>query len=133
MQLLRIRIQVISDQIGELERQLTSNDGRPGERGGLGQDHAIRRTRARTPDRGEAVHAARPSPSNGARINAERQKVYLTTFVTPLLPHDVAWPRHRFRLALAGLLAVAGLYWFGTLVTSLSARPMIRSRHDRDA
>ena len=61
-----------------------------------------------------------------ARVNAERQKVYLTTFVVPLLPHDVAWPRHRFLLSILGLVAVAGLYWLGNLlVTNLFGRKAV--------
>jgi len=122
MQLLRIRIQVISDQIGELEHQLTSNADGPSSVAVSGK---ITRFDELELERqiAEKQHTLATESFERARVNAERQKVYLTTFVVPLLPHDVAWPRHRFLLSILGLAAVAALYWLGNfLVTNLLGR-----------
>jgi capsular polysaccharide transport system permease protein len=121
MQLLRIRIQVISDQIGELEHQLTSNVG-PSAGTVSGK---ITRFDELELERqiAEKQYTLATEAFERARVNAERQKVYLTTFVVPLLPHDVSWPRHRLLLSILGLAAVASLYWLGNfLVTNLFGR-----------
>jgi capsular polysaccharide transport system permease protein len=125
MQLLRIRIQVISDQIGELEHQLTSNVDGPATATVSGK---ITRFDELELERqiAEKQYTLATESFERARVNAERQKVYLTTFVVPLLPHDVAWPRHRFLLSLLGLAAVAALYWLGNfLVTNLFGRKAV--------
>ncbi len=122
MQLLRIRIAVIGDQMADLERQLTSTTDTTATATVSGK---ITRFDELELERqiAEKQYTLATESFERARINAERQKVYLTTFVTPLLPHDVAWPKSRFWLALAGLLVVAALYWIGTLVaTSLFGR-----------
>jgi capsular polysaccharide transport system permease protein len=119
MQLLRIRIQVISDQIGELEHQLTSTADSPSSGAVSGK---ITRFDELELERqiAEKQYTLATESFERTRVNAERQKVYLTTFVVPLLPHDVAWPRHRFLLSILGLAAVAGLYWLGNfLVTNV--------------
>jgi capsular polysaccharide transport system permease protein len=122
MQLLRIRIQVISDQIGELEHQLTSSaDGASS----VAVSGKITRFDELELERqiAEKQYTLATESFERARVNAERQKVYLTTFVVPLLPHDVAWPRHRFLLSILALVAVAALYWLGNvLVTNLLGR-----------
>jgi capsular polysaccharide transport system permease protein len=125
MQLLRIRIQVISDQIGELEHQLTSNTDSPSSGTVSGK---ITRFDELELERqiAEKQYTLATESFERARVNAERQKVYLTTFVVPLLPHDVAWPRHRFLLSILGLIAVAGLYWLGSyLATNLLGRKAV--------
>jgi capsular polysaccharide transport system permease protein len=122
MQLLRIRIAVIGDQMADLERQLTSTADTAATATVSGK---ITRFDELELERqiAEKQYTLATESFERARINSERQKVYLTTFVTPLLPHDVAWPKSRFWLALAGLLVVAALYWIGTLVaTSLLGR-----------
>jgi capsular polysaccharide transport system permease protein len=122
MQLLRIRIAVIGDQMADLERQLTSTTDTAATATVSGK---ITRFDELELERqiAEKQYTLATESFERARINAERQKVYLTTFVTPLLPHDVAWPKSRFWFALAGLLVVAVLYWIGTLVaTSLFGR-----------
>jgi capsular polysaccharide transport system permease protein len=125
MQLLRIRIQVISDQIGELEHQLTSTADGPSTGTVSGK---ITRFDELELERqiAEKQYTLASEAFERARINAERQKVYLSTFVVPLLPHDVAWPRHRLLLSILGLAAVAGLYWLGnSVVTNLMGRKMV--------
>jgi capsular polysaccharide transport system permease protein len=113
MQLLRIRIQVIADQIADLERQLTSTTDTASTTTVSGK---ITRFDELELERqiSEKQYTLATEAFERARINAERQRVYLTAFVTPLLPQDVAWPRHRFWLSLAGLAAVAALYWIGS-------------------
>jgi capsular polysaccharide transport system permease protein len=51
-----------------------------------------------------------------ARVNAESKKAYLATFVRPLLPHDVSWPKHRLLISLMGAAVIVGLYWIATRV-----------------
>jgi capsular polysaccharide transport system permease protein len=117
MQLMRIRIQVIADQIADLERQLTStteNASTPTVSGKITRFDELELERQIA----EKQYTLATEAFERARINAERQKVYLTTFVTPLLPHDVAWPKNRFWLSLAGFAGVAALYWFGSLAAS---------------
>jgi capsular polysaccharide transport system permease protein len=113
---LRVRIQVIGDQISDLERQLTSTGGTDPTTvsGKITRFDELELERQIA----EKQYTLATEAFERARINAERQKVYLTTFVTPLLPHDVAWPKYRFWLALAGLAAVAALYWLGSLVVA---------------
>jgi capsular polysaccharide transport system permease protein len=125
MQLLRVRIQVISDQIDELEHQLTSNTDGPASGAVSGK---ITRFDELELERqiAEKQYTLATEAFERARVNAERQKVYLTTFVVPLLPHDVAWPKHRWLLSILGLAAVAGLYWLGNfLVTNLLLRKAV--------
>jgi capsular polysaccharide transport system permease protein len=117
MQLLRIRIQVIADQITDLERQLTSTTDAASTGTVSGK---ITRFDELELERqiAEKQYTLATESFERARMNAERQKVYLTTFVTPLLPHDVSWPRNRILLSLAGLAAVAALYWLGSLAAA---------------
>jgi len=123
MQLLRIRIQVIADQIADLEHQLTSTTADIASMGTV--SGKITRFDELELERqiAEKQFTLATESFERARVNAERQKVYLTTFVTPLLPHDVAWPKYRVLLSLLGLAAVAALYWLGNFaVTSLLGR-----------
>jgi capsular polysaccharide transport system permease protein len=114
---LRVRIQVIGDQISDLERQLTSTS----ETDSTTVSGKITRFDELELERqiAEKQYTLATEAFERARIKAERQKVYLTTFVTPLLPQDIAWPRYRFWLSLAGLAAVAALYWLGALAATL--------------
>ena len=118
MQLLRIRIGVIGDQIADLEHQLTSTTDTASTATVSGK---ITRFDELELERqiAEKQYTLATEAFERARINAERQKVYLATFVSPLLPRDIAWPRYRFWLALAGLVAVAALYWIGSVMAAL--------------
>jgi capsular polysaccharide transport system permease protein len=108
---------VISDQIGELEHQLTSNTDGPSTGTVSGK---ITRFDELELERqiAEKQYTLATESFERARVNTERKKVYLTTFVVPLLPHDIAWPRHRFLLSILGLAAVAALYWLGNFVVT---------------
>jgi capsular polysaccharide transport system permease protein len=114
MQLLRTRIQVVGDQIAELEHQLTSGT----EASAAPVSGKITRFEELELERqiAEKQYTLAVTAFERARVNAERQKVYLTTFVPPLLAQDVAWPK-RFGLSLVGSAAVATLYWIGAFVT----------------
>ena len=107
MQLLRIRIGVIGDQIADLERQLTSTTDTASTATVSGK---ITRFDELELERqiAEKQYTLATESFERARINAERQKVYLTTFVTPLLPHDVAWPKSRFWLVTGGVAGGCG-------------------------
>jgi capsular polysaccharide transport system permease protein len=106
-QILRKRIQVVGEQMASLEQMLTS------------QDHPERRTIADKITRFEDLelekqiaenqYTAAASALETARVNAEEQKVYLATFVDPLLPADSTWP-YRITFSLLGVAAAAILY-----------------------
>jgi capsular polysaccharide transport system permease protein len=106
MQLLRTRIQVVGDQIAALEGQLTSAD-----KSETPVSVKITRFDELELERqiAEKQYTLALAAFERARANAAHQKVYLMTFVSPLLPQDVAWPK-RFWLSLAGLATVAALY-----------------------
>jgi capsular polysaccharide transport system permease protein len=122
MQLLRTRIQVVGDQISDLERQLTSVN----ETSATSVSGKITRFDELELERqiAEKQYTLAVTAFERARMNAEHQKVYLVTFVTPLLPHDSAWPK-RFWLSLAGFVTVAALYWVGSFATRTVLRLMI--------
>jgi hypothetical protein len=52
--------------------------------------------------RGLSQSALASGELSRARVNAESKRVYLATFVPPLLPHDVSWPEHRLLITLLG-------------------------------
>jgi capsular polysaccharide transport system permease protein len=114
IQLLRTRIQVVGDQIVDLERQLTSTT----ETAATPVSGKITRFDELELERqiAEKQYTLAVAAFERARVNAERQKVYLMTFVRPLLPQDVAWPK-RFWLSLGAFTAVATLYWIGASAT----------------
>jgi capsular polysaccharide transport system permease protein len=111
MQLLRTRIQVVGDQITDLERQLTSVT----ETSAASISGKITRFDELELERqiAEKQYTLAVTAFERARMNAEHQKVYLMTFVNPLLPQDSAWPK-RFWLSLAGFVTVAAVYWIGS-------------------
>jgi capsular polysaccharide transport system permease protein len=115
MQVLRTRIQVVSDQIVDLEHQMTSASGdSPGT-----VSSKITRFDELELERqiAEKQYTLAVAAFERARVNVERQKMYLTTFVAPLLPEESQWPK-RFWFSLAGFLATTFLYWIGTVVAA---------------
>lgn len=122
IQVLRTRSQVVSDQIVDLERQMTSANGNsPGT-----VSSKITRFDELELERqiSEKQYSLAVAAFERARLNAERQKMYLTTFVAPLLPEESEWPK-RFWFSLAGFLAMTAIYWIGTLAATklISRRP----------
>jgi capsular polysaccharide transport system permease protein len=116
VQVLRTRIQAVADQIVDLERQMTSATG----------DSVGTVSSKITPfdelelerQIAEKQYTLAVAAFERARINAERQKMYLTTFVAPLLPEESEWPK-RFWLSLAGFLGTTVLYWIGALAATM--------------
>jgi capsular polysaccharide transport system permease protein len=115
MQLLRVKIEVISSQISEIERLITATADEKSAMtisekmtsfDKLETNHQI----------AEKQYTAALQTYERARVNAESRKVYLSTFAPPLLPHDVAWPKHRLLLSLLGGAVVVGVYWIMTRV-----------------
>jgi capsular polysaccharide transport system permease protein len=115
MQLLRVKIEVISSQISDIERLITATaDGKSAMTisekmtsfDQLETNHQI----------AEKQYTLALQSFERARLNAESKKVYLSTFAPPLLPHDVAWPKHRLLLSLLGGAVVVGVYWIMTRV-----------------
>jgi capsular polysaccharide transport system permease protein len=119
MELLRTRIQVVGDQITDLEHQLTSST----ESSATPVSGKITRFDELELERqiAEKQYTLAVATFERARVNAERQKVYLMTFVAPLLPQEVAWPK-RFWLSLAGLTVISALYWIGASATRILLR-----------
>jgi capsular polysaccharide transport system permease protein len=113
--LLRIKIQVISDQISDLERLIT--DTADATSSATISDKMTRFDQLETNHQiAEKQYTAALQTYERARVNAESKKVYLATFARPLLPQDVSWPRHRLLISLMGAAAVAALYWTVTRV-----------------
>jgi capsular polysaccharide transport system permease protein len=115
VQLLRIKIQVISDQISDLERLIT--DTGDATSSATISDKMTRFDQLETNHQiAERQFAAALQTYERARVNAESKKVYLATFARPLLPHDVSWPQHRLLISLMGAAVIVGLYWIATRV-----------------
>jgi capsular polysaccharide transport system permease protein len=115
VQLLRIKIQVISEQISDLERLIT--DTADATSSATISDKMTRFDQLETNHQiAEKQYTAALQTYERARVNAESKKVYLATFARPLLPQDVSWPRHRLLISLMGAAAVAALYWTVTRV-----------------
>jgi capsular polysaccharide transport system permease protein len=115
MQLLRVKIEVISNQISDLDRLVTAT--------AEAKSAATISDKMTSFDRLETDHniaekryTTALQTFERARLNAESKKVYLGTFAPPLLPHDVSWPSHRLLTALLGAAAVMALYWVVTRV-----------------
>ncbi len=110
IQIMRRRVDVIAEQILALEKQLTSNDNPPGgtiagKLTGFG-DLQLEQQIA------EEQYTLAATALENARVNAEGQKVYLATFVHPVLPMDTAYPR-RVLFSLLGIAGVALFYAAG--------------------
>jgi capsular polysaccharide transport system permease protein len=120
MQFLRVRIQVVADQIRDLERQLTS--ATPTD---LAVSGKITRFDELELERqvSEKQYTLAAAEFEGARMNAERQKMYLATFVTPVLARDVDWPKRTW-LSAAAVITVTVLYWIGLMLLAWLERSL---------
>ncbi len=117
LQLLRIKIDVISNQISDLDRQITAT-AEPNS-GATISDKMTSFDQLETNHKiAEKQYTAALQTFELARLNAERKNTYLATFAPPLLPHDVSWPSHRLLITLLGAAAVAATYWIVTGVTA---------------
>lgn len=107
LQVLRARLAAMDEQIAALEHKLT------GESGGAEPTIASSITRFDRLDIEQKVaerqYISATTALERARMNADRQSVYLVAFVQPLLPQEARYPR-RFWLIL-GFVVTAGLLW----------------------
>ena len=122
LQLLKWREEATQEQIDILERQLTSPAG-----GGQNtissvitrfEEIELNRTLA------ERLYTLAASNFERARINSERQQLYLNTFVQPNLPDEPSGPK-RVRDILVGILALLCLW--GGATAALRFRQKLRA------
>ncbi len=109
-QILRTRIDVITEQIAGLDQLLTSQ----GEAGADTIAGKITRFDEFELERqiAEKQYTLAAAALERARINAEGKKVYLATFVRPVLAHDPSYPK-RFLFSLLGVGVVAAASYLG--------------------
>jgi capsular polysaccharide transport system permease protein len=122
-QILRTRIEIISEQIAGLGRLLTSE-------GGSGTDtiaSKITHFDELELERqiAEKQYTLAAAALERARINAGGKKVYLATFVHPVLASDPSYPK-RFLFSLLGLGAVGVMYGVGRAGWRLALRQLGR-------
>jgi capsular polysaccharide transport system permease protein len=111
VQILRSRIQASNDQIALLEGQLTA----PAVTGDRTVSRAMLRFDELELERqvAEAQYTAALAALERARINAENQKIYLSTFVRPVLAVEATHPK-RFWYSLAAV-SIFVLLWMALL------------------
>jgi capsular polysaccharide transport system permease protein len=117
VQILRSRIHAANEQIALLESQLTAPVA--------SVDRTVSRALMRFDELelerqvAEKQYTAALAGLEAARVNAERQKMYLTTFVRPVLATDATYPKRFWYSAVAilcALLAWALFVWIVTVV-----------------
>ncbi|MCI0736405.1 MAG: hypothetical protein L0Y50_09075 [Beijerinckiaceae bacterium] len=119
IQIMRRRAEVIGEQISSLDKLLTSQDNPHG--GTIAgkltgfDDLELERQIA------EKQYTLAAAALESARINAEGQKVYLATFVHPVLPTDYTYPK-RVLFSLLGIAGVALLYAAGKALARTARR-----------
>jgi capsular polysaccharide transport system permease protein len=111
IQIMRTRIEVIGEQIAALEQRVTSQDG------GQGDTIAGKITRFDELELegqvAEKQYTLAAAALERSRINAEGKKVYIATFVHPVLPRDSTYPK-RVLFSLLGVGAAA-LFYLGMM------------------
>lgn len=107
VQIMRARLDIIGEQIASLEEKVTSQDGSQGETlsGKITRFDELELERQIA----EKQYTLAAAALERARVNAEGKKVYLATFVHPVLARDTTYP-HRFLFSLLSLAASALLY-----------------------
>lgn len=107
VQVLNARIAAASEQITELQRKLT------GDSASAEPNIASSITRFDTLETEHKVaqsqYASAAAALERARMNAERQGLYLAAFVEPLVPQEASYPRRFW--AILGFIAGASLLW----------------------
>jgi capsular polysaccharide transport system permease protein len=120
VQILRSRIEAANEQIALLERQLTQ----PTANGARTISRAILRFDELELERqvAEKQYTSAVTSLEAARVRAEQQRMYLSTFVRPVLATEATYPR-RFWYSLAAVLVFL-LAWvlFVTLWTKVHER-----------
>lgn len=118
MQNLRARISATQQQIRDLEAQLTQSQA------GAGLNDTLSTAMTRFSELELEREIAEKHYGNAiaslelARINAERKKMYLNTFVRPTMPQEARYPR---RMLMIFLSAFGALALWGALVGTVSA------------
>lgn len=107
VQIMRARVEVIGEQIASLEQQVTSQSDSKGATlsGKITRFDELELERQIA----EKQYTLAAAALERARVNAEGKKVYLATFVQPVLAHDTTYPK-RFLFSLLGIAASALLY-----------------------
>ena len=108
MQNLRARINALEGQIADLESQLTRRDakGNPTLSASMLRFSALELERQIA----EKLYAGAVASLEVARMNAERKKMYLNTFVAPSIPQEARYPKRGLSIFLTviGSLALWG-------------------------
>jgi capsular polysaccharide transport system permease protein len=118
MQNLRARINATQQQIRELEAQLTQSTA------GSGLNDTLSKAMTRFSELELEREIAEKHYGNAiaslelARINAERKKMYLNTFVRPTVPQEAKFPR---RVLMIFLTALGALCLWGAIVGTANA------------
>ncbi|PNG25640.1 hypothetical protein [Methylocella silvestris] len=110
VQIMRARVDVIGEQIASLEDQVTSQDGSSSQTlsGKITRFDELELERQIA----EKQYTLTAAALERARVNAEGKKVYLATFVHPVLAYEASGP-HRLVYSLLGVAASALLYVAG--------------------
>jgi capsular polysaccharide transport system permease protein len=113
VQIMRARLEVIGEQIASLEERVTSQDGAQTEAlsGKITRFDELELERQIA----EKQYTQAAAALERARVNAEGKRVYLATFVRPVLAYEPSYP-HRFLFSLLGVGAAALLYVGGMAV-----------------
>lgn len=120
-QILRTRIDVITDQIASLDKLLTSQGGSDANTiaGKITRFDELELERQIA----EKQYTQAAAALERARINAESKKVYLATFVHPVLAQDPSYPK-RVLFSLLGVGGVAAMYRLGLVGWRMTLRKM---------
>ncbi|WP_187148659.1 hypothetical protein [Methylocella silvestris] len=110
VQILRTRVDVIGEQIASLEDQVTSQGDAPSQAlsGKITRFDELELERQIA----EKQYTLAAAALERARVNAEGKKVYLATFVHPVLAYEASGP-YRLVYSLLGVVASALLYVTG--------------------
>ena len=107
IQIMRARVDVLSEQIASLEDKVTSRDGAQADAlsGKITRFDELELERQIA----EKQYTLAAAALERARVNAEGKRVYLATFVHPVLAYEPSYP-HRLAFSLLGVGASALLY-----------------------
>jgi capsular polysaccharide transport system permease protein len=107
LQTLKVRLQGLDKQIDDLKSQLTTTSPQgKAISASLGRFEELELQRVF----GEKLYTMAQDALERSRLKAERQNIYLATFVPPALPEEAKYPE---RLALSGLIPVGLLIVWG--------------------
>ncbi|MDB5512826.1 MAG: Vi polysaccharide export inner rane protein VexD [Enterovirga sp.] len=108
MQIMNARLNAITSQIAALESEMTAREGSPG--GGLAQAFTSYDKAMLDQVSAEKLYTVISASLEKARMDANRQQVFLETFVEPVLPQEPEFPRRSWNTFLVALGTFVG--WF---------------------